>query len=75
MMQETTMTTPFERTQALVRTRDLLEELAAGEEIAPDTLRRRAAALLRHYPAPVDLDLSAAALPGIWAAFSAKWYE
>ena len=69
------MTVPYERTQAVLRTLELLKELAAGAPIDADTLRRRAAALLKHYPAPVDLDLSAAALPGIWAALSAKWYE
>jgi hypothetical protein len=69
------MTTPYERTQAVRRTQELLKELAADAPVDADTLRRRAAALLKHYPGPVDLDLSAAALPGIWAALSAKWYE
>jgi hypothetical protein len=45
-----TMTTPFERTQALLRTRDLLKALATGEDIASDTLRRRAESLLKHFP-------------------------
>jgi hypothetical protein len=69
------MTTPFERTRALLRTRDLLQELAAGEHVDADTLRRRAKSLLRHYPAPVDIDLSAAVLPGIWTAHNAQWYQ
>jgi hypothetical protein len=69
------MTVPYERIQAVLRTLELLKELAAGALIDADTLRRRAAALLKHYPAPVDLDLSAAALPGIWAALRVKWYE
>jgi hypothetical protein len=69
------LTPPYERTQALLRTRELLKELAVGEDIAADTLRRRAESLLKHFPAPVDVDLSAAALPGIWAALGAKWYQ
>jgi hypothetical protein len=33
------MITPYERKQALLRTRELLKELAVGEDIAPNTLR------------------------------------
>jgi hypothetical protein len=45
------MTMTYERTQALLRTRQLPQELADGARLEPDLLRRRAAALLRHYPA------------------------
>jgi len=69
------MTTPYERTQAIARTRDLLKELSAGKSINADTLRGRAKALLKHFPTPADVDLSAAALPNIWSRMDAKWYE
>lgn len=69
------MTVPYERTQAVLRTRDLLEELSAGEQIDTDTLRRRASSLLKHFPEPIDIQVSAAYLPTVWAALDAKWYE
>ncbi|WP_213779117.1 BPSL0761 family protein [Caballeronia sp. dw_276] len=54
------MTVPYERIQAVLRTQELLREPAAGAPIDADTLRRLAAAMLKHYPAPADLDPSAA---------------
>ncbi|QCP48258.1 hypothetical protein FAZ95_03045 [Trinickia violacea] len=69
------MTVPYERTQAVLRSRDLLRKLAAGEHIDADTLRRRASSLLRHFPTPIDIAVSADALPSVWAAVDAKWYE
>ncbi|WP_429325828.1 hypothetical protein [Paraburkholderia sp. GAS348] len=43
--------------------------LASAEEITIDGLVQSVAlGLLRHYPLDIDLDVSAAALPGIWAA-------
>ncbi|MEJ8816040.1 BPSL0761 family protein [Variovorax ureilyticus] len=48
------MTTPYERTRALLYTREFLEELQSIQKWPqlPDTLRRRAKALARHYPEP-----------------------
>lgn len=66
------MTTPYERTRAVLQTRELLHELAAGNQIGRDILRLRAEALLRHYPLPIDIDISAAAMPTIWANVEAK---
>jgi hypothetical protein len=62
------MTTPEERTKAIVDTRNFLRTLASADEIAiPGLVQTVAASLLRHYPLDVDLDVSASALPGIWA--------
>lgn len=63
------MTTPHERTTAVTDTRELLQMLASGDEITIGGLVQTVALrLLRHYPLDVDLDVSATALPGIWAA-------
>ncbi|ARL49453.1 Uncharacterised protein [Burkholderia pseudomallei] len=62
------MTTAYERTKAVIETRELLQLLAAAAgTIAPDAIREAALQLLRHYPLDVDLEISAAALPGVWA--------
>ena len=62
------MTTPDERTRAVVDTRQFLETLAEGDDITLiDLVRTVAVILLRHYPEDIDLDASAAALPAIWA--------
>jgi hypothetical protein len=63
------MTMPEERTRAVVETRKFLRLLAIADDV---TVRGRlsevAGRLLRHYPLDVDLEVSAAALPGVWAA-------
>lgn len=69
------MTIRYERTQAVLRTRDMLKALASGEQIDTDLLQRCAASLLKHFPGAADIDLSAAALPAVWARVSAKWHE
>lgn len=62
------MTTPRERTKAVTDTRELLQMLASAKEITIGGLVQTVAlGLLRHYPLDNDLDVSAAALPGIWA--------
>ena len=63
------MTTPRERTKAVVDTREFLLMLASAEEVTVGGLvQTMALCLLRHYPLDIDLEISAAALPGIWAA-------
>ncbi len=63
------MTTPDERTKAVIDTRELLQLLASADEITIGGLVQSVAlGLLRHYPLDIDLDVSAAALPGMWAA-------
>ena len=62
------MTTPAERTKAVVDTRDFLQMLSVAEEVTIRGLVQSVAiGLLRHYPLKVDLDASASALPGVWA--------
>ncbi|SAK99574.1 hypothetical protein AWB76_07747 [Caballeronia temeraria] len=62
------MTIPAERTKAVVHTREFLEMLASAEEVTIRGLVQSVAiGLLRHYPLNVDLDVSASALPEIWA--------
>lgn len=62
------MTTPEERTNAVVETRDFLRLLAGTDEVTIRGLVQSVAVcLLRHYPLDIDLEVSAGALPGIWA--------
>jgi len=62
------MTTPAERSKAVVDTRDFLQMLSVAEEISIRGLVQSVATgLLRQYPLNVDLDVSASALPEIWA--------
>ncbi|WP_035998000.1 BPSL0761 family protein [Paraburkholderia caribensis] len=62
------MTIPEERTEAVIRTRLLLQQLTLSDYPHDwNRYRLRAEALLRHYPTFADLDLSARALPLIWA--------
>ncbi|MBR8142747.1 hypothetical protein NUV26_13560 [Burkholderia pseudomultivorans] len=63
------MTTAYERTRAVVETRKFLQMLASVDGASNDArVQSVAARLLRHYPLDIDLELSAAALPGIWGA-------
>ncbi|WP_313064403.1 BPSL0761 family protein [Paraburkholderia sp. LEh10] len=62
------VTTPHERTRAVVGARDLLTILSDGRgPYSGDLVRTLALTLLRHYPLEVDIAVSAAALPGVWA--------
>jgi hypothetical protein len=62
------MTTPAERTKAVLDTRDFLSLLAASPEVSIRGLvQSGASGLLRHYPWDVDLHESASALPDVWA--------
>jgi hypothetical protein len=59
------MTTPRERTRALIWTRDFLRELAHGDaaQLPAKELRAQARALLRHFPLPGDIELAHLAAP------------
>lgn len=62
------MTTPQERTLAVMETRKLLQMLASNDEVTDmASVQTTAAGLLRHFPLQVDIDISASALPGVWA--------
>ena len=69
------MTTPYERTLAVTRARDLLKALSAGQSFDADSLAGRAEGLLKHFPTPADIDLSAAVVPSVWSRVDAKWPE
>lgn len=59
------VTMPDERTRALLETKDFLVELISAEATpgVPDSVRREARRLLRHFPGLVELDLAHRALP------------
>lgn len=52
----------------MVGARDLLVTLADGRgPYCADLVRTLAMTLLRHYPSEADIDVSAIALPRVWA--------
>ena len=59
------MTTPDERTRAVLHTKDFLVELMSSERTpgVPEAVRSEARRLLRHYPGPRELDLAHQTLP------------
>ncbi|WP_341313752.1 BPSL0761 family protein [Paraburkholderia sp. IMGN_8] len=62
------MTTAYERTKAVIEARELLQPLASATGTgARRAVREAARQLFQHHPLDVDLEGSAAALPGIWA--------
>jgi len=60
------MTTPDERTRAVMQARQFLQELAwsAAEASIPEPVRREAVRLLRHFPGGSEMCLAHMALPG-----------
>jgi hypothetical protein len=52
--QEKNMSTPYERTQAVLHTRDFLFKLS-GDRSLPEKVRHEAKFLLRHYPLKINL--------------------
>ena len=62
------MTTACERTKAVIETRKLLQTLSSADEVTIHGLIQSVAVcLLRHYPLDIDLEMSASALPIVWA--------
>lgn len=61
------MTTPNERTTAVIATREFLENLVAFGSGASKDVRVAAIRLLRHYPIDADIETSSIALPTLWA--------
>lgn len=61
------MTTPRERTAAVLAVRKFLEKLAqpAGNDIPSDVVGE-AERLLRHYPSLADIELTCAMYPTCW---------
>lgn len=56
------MTTPRERTLAVLQTRRFLRQLANMEDL-PEAIRLEAERLLRHYPGSVHISYAAVAWP------------
>lgn len=65
------MTTAYERTKSVIETRQFLQMLASTDDVASRShVQSVAIRLLRHYPLDIDLDVSATALPGVWAVLT-----
>ncbi|WP_369538106.1 BPSL0761 family protein [Leptothrix discophora] len=64
------MTTPDERTRAVMQTRDFLQELAgqSADPCIPEFVRREAHRLLRHYPGGSNMSLVHNVLPSWFGA-------
>jgi hypothetical protein len=64
------MTTPTERTRALIQTREFLQYLAAHEQsgTSPERMCQEALRLLRHYPRDPELMLLNKAFPHLFAS-------
>lgn len=62
------MTLPYERTRALIETRELLKRLQDPGETprVPRWLREQARLLLRHYPDYASIELAHKALPHLF---------
>jgi hypothetical protein len=54
------MTIPFERTQAIIRARELLTSLTRKSETprVPKAIREEAKAILRHFPTLADVEIA-----------------
>ena len=67
------MTTPVERTYAVLRVEELVRDLHTfafrrGKTVrVPRDLLMRLVVNMRHYPTPSDIARSAEALPDVWA--------
>ena len=62
------MTIPFERTRAILHTKELLERLMdpKASPRVPRWVRGHARALLKHYPSLSDIELAHKALPHLY---------
>jgi hypothetical protein len=62
------VTMPNERTRAILQTKEFLVELISAEETPglPETVRREARRLLRHFPGLMELHLAHRALPAVF---------
>lgn len=66
------MTMPHERTRSVVQAREFLEELRKRADL-PESVRREAHRLLRHYPSDSELDLTAELVPMWWGKPGEEW--
>jgi hypothetical protein len=68
------MTTPDERTRAVLETREFLQELldTLATPGCPEEIRLQARQLLRHYPRETELRLANLALPQYFGPISTE---
>lgn len=68
------MTMPFERTRAVLATREFLQDLTDRSKTprVPEGVRAQARSLLRHYPTSGDMTLAGRALPN-WFSVTPKF--
>lgn len=66
------VTMPDERTRAILQTKDFLVELLSAEQTpgVPETVRREARRLLRHFPGLMEIHLAHRALPAVFGEAS-----
>ena len=64
------MTTPYERTRAILETKSFLLKLVDSKRLprVPKSVREHAEYLLLHYPAYVDIEAAHKALPELYAS-------
>lgn len=70
--QRRNVTMPDERTRAILQTKEFLVELLSAEQTpgVPETVRREARRLLRHFPGLMELHLAHRALPAVFGDVS-----
>jgi len=66
------VTMPFERTRALIETKQFLEQLLAPEDSpgVPDWAREQARKLLRHFPTYSNIEFAHRVLPHLYGPVS-----
>jgi hypothetical protein len=70
------MTTPTDRTRALVQTKQFLRELTDKTDMprVPQTVRDIARRLIKHYPTYADIARAHEAMPERYAPFPLRWH-
>lgn len=68
------MTLPFERSRALVNTREFLRSLLDPRKTprVPMAVRQQAASCLRHYPWDLDIEAAAEELPDVFGPINSE---
>lgn len=59
------MTTPYERTRAILETKQFLHDLAQVPQV-PKAIKQAALTLLLHYPTLLDIEAAHMALPDVF---------
>ena len=59
------MTTPYERTRAILETKQFLQNLAQAPQV-PEAVNQASLKLLRHYPTLLNIETAHKALPDVF---------